>query len=96
MTETPQPPVTAEATAPEKYVDEHTRSADKGFEGSREHLMGLEVGTVYRGFKAICVEVCLDTYGEKVLKMYPRSGGEPMRTQAERDETVAVFRKVFG
>ena len=94
MTETPQPPVTAKATAPEKYVDEHTRSSDKGFKGSREHLMGLPVGSLYR-FRAVGVEICEDR-GGKFMKMFPSTGGEPMRTKADRDETVAVFKKVFG
>lgn len=79
------------------YVDEHTLSADKGWIGSRDHLLSLPIGTVYRGFRTLNVEICEDRTG-KFMKFYPSSLGanERLRTVEEVAETVDTFRKIFS
>ena len=54
-----------------EYVDTRTISSDKGYEGSIEHLLSLPVGTIYKGFKHITVEICADEEGSKFIKQYP-------------------------
>ncbi len=60
---------------PEGFVDTHTKSDNKGWEGSREHLLTLPVGTVYRGFLNITVTIMEDPMGNKYFKMMPKALG---------------------
>ena len=62
------------------YVDTHTKSSNKGWEGSRDHLLSLPVGTIYRGFTNILVEIVEDDFGNKHMKQYPASRPYEKRT----------------
>jgi len=63
--------------------------------GSSADLLTMPVGTMYRGYKHLVVEVCEDRRG-KFLKLFPVSGNYPMRTRGDRDEIIATFKRVFG
>ncbi len=72
---TPVRVVEKKESKPSEFVDKHTKSEDKGWEGSREHLLSLPVGTVYRGFSNIVVTVMEDVLGNKYMKMMPKTCG---------------------